>query len=93
MSKCICPDWEGFKAGFSEYDETLCPWGAEWRLIDAVELLWCFAKVGIRLTDWPGNSPASPDLNPIETIWALIKDRIQKSHGMANEYQRMKRSR
>jgi transposase len=32
---------------------------------------------GVNLTDWP---PYSPDLNPIENIWHIIKERICKAH-------------
>ena len=35
-------------------------------------------KYGIVKVDWP---PNSPDLNPIERIWTLIKSRIQKRRG------------
>ena len=64
VSKCICPDWENFRTRFSKMTKMSCSCRAEQQLIDTVELLWCFAKVGIRLTDWPGNSP---DLNLIGT--------------------------
>ncbi len=31
--------------------------------------------MGMELLDWPGNSP---DLNPIEGVWSLLKERINK---------------
>ena len=34
-----------------------------------------FAQTGINLLDWPGNSP---DLNPIENHWAIIKRKLFK---------------
>ncbi len=33
------------------------------------------ANMGLELLDWPGNSP---DLNPIEGVWSLLKERINK---------------
>jgi len=33
------------------------------------------ANMGMKLLDWPGNSP---DLNPIEDVWSLLKERINK---------------
>lgn len=36
-------------------------------------------KEGIQKVNWP---PNSPDLNPIEHIWALMKSRIQTQQGI-----------
>jgi transposase len=36
-----------------------------------------FKKRKIRLIPWP---PFSPDLNPIETVWNLIKNWIQEHY-------------
>lgn len=33
------------------------------------------ANNGIQLLQWPGNSP---DMNPIETLWAILKQRLQQ---------------
>ena len=38
-------------------------------------MLTFFKKSKITVLDWPGNSP---DLNPIESLWAIIKKRLQK---------------
>ena len=35
-------------------------------------------KKGSKRVDWPANSP---DFNPIEHIWTLMKSRIQTHHG------------
>ena len=33
-----------------------------------------FRDKGVRVLDWPGNSP---DMNPIETLWAIMKQRLR----------------
>lgn len=37
--------------------------------------------------EWPAQSP---DLNPIENIWAQVKDRVQKKKGSINSVQTLK---
>lgn len=34
-----------------------------------------FAKKGLRILPWPGNSP---DMNPIETLWDVLKNEIHE---------------
>lgn len=36
-------------------------------------------QLGLRKIEWPANSP---DLNPIETIWCEMKDRIKERLGI-----------
>ena len=36
-----------------------------------------FEESGLTILDWPGNSP---DINPIENLWAIIKSRIEKDN-------------
>ena len=36
---------------------------------------WLEVEKKIKTMDWPANSP---DLNPIENIWKLLKDKVQK---------------
>ena len=35
----------------------------------------CFKKIKITVRDWPGNWP---DLNPIENLWSIVKNRLRK---------------
>ncbi|KAL8300796.1 hypothetical protein RB597_005700 [Gaeumannomyces tritici] len=34
-------------------------------------------ELGVKLLQWP---PYSPDFNPIENLWAILKDKLQKSY-------------
>ena len=34
-----------------------------------------FLKKKVKILDWPGNSP---DLNPIENLWTVMKDKVVK---------------
>ena len=34
-----------------------------------------FTNSNVEILDWPGNSP---DLNPIENLWAIVKQRLRK---------------
>lgn len=40
-------------------------------------------EAGIQILDWPGNSP---DLNPIENLWAMLKERMKK-HSLTTKQQ------
>ena len=41
-------------------------------------------KQGLRLLDWPGNSA---DMNPIENIWKMLKDKMNKETVSTNKRQ------
>ena len=40
-------------------------------------------KKNIKALDWPGNSP---DLNPIENLWAILKDKEADEHLTSAKY-------
>ena len=39
------------------------------------KVMQSFFKSKLHILDWPG---ISPDLNPIETLWAIVKKRLEK---------------
>jgi transposase len=41
------------------------------------------AKSGIRVLDWPAQSP---DLNPIENLWAIVKQHIRQQKKPPRNY-------
>ena len=43
----------------------------------AIKCLQWFQSHGVKLLQWPGNSP---DLNPIENLWARLKRLVAKKH-------------
>ena len=40
---------------------------------------------------WKANPPESPDLNPIETIWRLVKQRL-KNRGLIRDVTELRRA-
>ena len=47
----------------------------------AKKVMEYFAQKGISVLNWP---PQSPDLNPIELIWAIIKEKLYSENSFPN---------
>lgn len=61
---------EAFPTGTGIYQHDLAPCHR------AKKVKKLFLANGVRVLDWPGNSP---DLTPIENLWAIMKRELQKS--------------
>ena len=49
---------------------------------DRSKLVSDFLKKKIKTLDWPGNRP---DLNSIENLWAILKDKVADEHPTRTE--------
>ena len=44
----------------------------------------CIKDIGLEMLNWPSNSP---DLNPLENMWMICEDRVQKMERSKNKEQ------
>ncbi|CAG8567137.1 212_t:CDS:2 [Ambispora gerdemannii] len=67
--------WEN-KSGCLSHNHkaNLLPFGISWEPCGTNQKIKLFAENKIVTINWPANSP---DLNPIENIWKVLKDNVQ----------------
>ena len=76
LKKIVVPEWDKESVLVEDNDK---PHGTKDKGLNKVKALK--ARLDIQ---WEMNPPNSPDLNPIETIWRIIKQRL-KSRGVIFE--------
>lgn len=78
MEECVAPVWDGLQQTVLQQDNAT-PHKSR------VAMAW-FEEHDIELLEWP---PMSPDLNPIENLWAHLKRNLDGNivHGMNNLFE------